>query len=51
MKVENGKIAEATEKELFSLYLGNGFDDIFPFPDYLQRMKNAGVVIQKELIL
>ena len=45
MKVENGKIVEATESELFDYYLTRGWNDIMSFPDYLEKMKNAGVKI------
>lgn len=48
MKVENGKIVEATENEMFRHYLDHGFDDIFSFPDYLFRCQVAGTVILKE---
>lgn len=42
MKVENGKIVEATEDELFSLYLDRGMDDVMDFHEYKRRMQNAG---------
>lgn len=45
MNVEDGKIVEATESELFDYYLTHGWDDIMSFPDYLEKMKNAGVKI------
>ena len=45
MKVENGKIIEATESELFSLYLEREMDDIMDFNEYKYRMKNAGCVV------
>lgn len=47
MKVENGKIVEATESELFDYYLTRGWDDIMSFPDYLEKMKSAGVEVVK----
>lgn len=43
MKVENDKIVEATEDELFDYYLTRGWDDVMSFPDYLEKMKSAGV--------
>ena len=48
MKVENGKIIEATEIELFENYLKLGFDDIFDFHTYKRRCESAGVKIIEE---
>jgi len=45
MKIENNKIVEATEDELFSEYLRKGLDDIYSFPDYIDRMMRVGVKI------
>jgi hypothetical protein len=45
MKVENGKIIEITESELFTLYLRRGMDDIYSFPQYVEMFKKAGCVI------
>lgn len=45
MTITNGKIVEATEKELFSYYLTRGFDDLMSFPDFLDRMKHGGCTI------
>lgn len=42
MKVENGKIVEVTENELFSLYLERGMDDVMDFHEYRWRMEKAG---------
>ena len=33
MKIHNNKIVEATEDELFSIYLDKGYDDIMSFTD------------------
>lgn len=46
MKVENGKIVEATEGELFSLYLDRGMDDIMDFHEYRRRMEAAGCAVK-----
>jgi hypothetical protein len=46
MKVENGKIVEATEGELFSLYLDRGMDDVMDFNEYKYRMEKAGCVVK-----
>lgn len=45
MKVENGKIVEITEDELFGLYLKRGMDDIMDFNEYTRRMKASGCII------
>lgn len=42
MKVEDGKIVEATEKELFGLYLERGMDDVMDFHEYRRQMEHAG---------
>lgn len=47
MKVENGKIVEATESELYDYYLTRGWDDVMSFPEYLEKMRSAGVVVNK----
>ena len=41
MKIEDGKIVEATENELFDYYLTRGWDDIMSFPEFLERMKRS----------
>ena len=48
MKLENGKIVEATEDELFGEYLGHCYDDFMSFNDYMYSMKLAGVKIVDE---
>ena len=45
MIIKNGKIAEATEAELFNYYLSRGFDDIMPFKYYMERCESLGTVI------
>lgn len=45
MKIENGRIKEATKSELFSLYLYYEVDDVMPFDEYLEHMRKNGVVI------
>ena len=42
MKVEDGKIVEATENELFGLYLERGMDDVMDFHEYRRRMEHVG---------
>ena len=50
MKIENDKIIQATEDELYSYWLSRGWDDIYPFPEYMQRMKDAGCEIVVETL-
>ena len=45
MKIENDKIVEATENELFEYYLDRGYDDVMMFSDFLCSMRKAGVKI------
>ena len=45
MKIEEGKIVEVTDAELFSLYLKRGMDDIMDFHEYRRRMENAGCTV------
>ena len=45
MKIENEKIIEATENELFDLYLKREMDDIMDFNEYKRQMNNAGCTI------
>ena len=45
MKVENGKIVEITESDLFRLYLDRGMDDIMDFNQYRKNFENAGCVV------
>ena len=45
MEVKDGKIVVIDEDELFSLYLSRGMDDIYSFPDYVERFKAAGTLI------
>ena len=48
MKIENGKIVEATEDELFRKYLDEDWDDFMPFNEYKYRMRQSGVTITEE---
>lgn len=48
MKIENNKIIEATEDELFSLYLKREMDYIMDFNEYKRQMKKVGCVIISE---
>ena len=48
MIIENGKIIEVTENELFSLYLDRGMDDLMDFHEYKRRMEKAGCKVKEE---
>lgn len=42
MRIENGKIIEATRDELFSKWLDEDWCEIMLFDDYISRMERAG---------
>ena len=48
MKIKRNKIIEATENELFQVYLDKGYDDLFPFDLFLSRCKELGTKIIDE---
>lgn len=48
MKIENGKITECTEAELFSYYLSRGYDDLFEFAEYKAACQRAGTTVTEE---
>ena len=48
MKVENGKIVEATESELFDRWLSCDHCEIYPFPYYKWLCQDAGAKIVNE---
>lgn len=45
MKVQNYKIVEATENELFGIWLDRGLDDVMSFTDYKERCTRLGTRI------
>lgn len=45
MKIENDRIVEATENELFEYFLARGYDDIMTFHEFLYAMRKVGVRI------
>ena len=49
MKIENGKIVELTEDELFDLYLKRDMDCFMDFHEYKRRMKSAGCTVTDEI--
>ena len=48
MKIVNNKIVEATEEELFEIYLDRGYDDIMSFTDFLSQCKFYGTVVKED---
>lgn len=48
MKVDNGIIVEATREELRSYWLSRGFDDVYPFDDFVDAMRDAGTKVVDE---
>lgn len=42
MKIENGKIIEATRDELLSKWLDEEWSEIFPFDTYIYIMEREG---------
>ena len=49
MKIVDNKIIEATEDELFDLYLKRGMDDIMDFNEYELKMERAGCVVTNKI--
>lgn len=45
MKVENGKIVEITDDELFSYYLKHEWYEIYDYPTYKEKCKEKGTKI------
>lgn len=48
MKVENGKIIEATEYELFKRWVIFSFCDLYDFDTYIWKLKKLGVKVVAE---
>lgn len=48
MKVENGKVIEATERELLKLYFEKEYEDFMSFKEYIIQLKDMGVNIIDE---
>ncbi|MCR5336654.1 MAG: hypothetical protein K6E42_08935 [Synergistes sp.] len=48
MKVENGKITECTEAELYDYYLSRGYDDLFEFAEYKAACRRAGTKVTED---
>lgn len=48
MKIENGKIIEATRAELYRQWLTGDWDEFMPFEEYIYHMEKAGVEVTEE---
>lgn len=48
MKIDNGKIVEATTMELYKRYLQEDYDSFMTFMEYMWRMENSGCKIVEE---
>lgn len=47
MKIDNGKIVEATTGELYERYLNQGLENIMTFPEYVYQMEREGCVVRR----
>ena len=48
MKIENGKIVEATTSELFSKWLDEDWCEIMSFPEFLDKVEKLGTKVTEE---
>ena len=48
MIVEDGKILEATKRELYQRWLAGDWAEFMPFEEFLYHMEQAGVKITEE---
>lgn len=48
MKIENGKIVEATTAELYERYLRQELENIMTFPEYKSQMERSGCKVKEE---
>lgn len=48
MKIVKGKIISAKRSELIEYYISREMDDIYSLPDYIERMKSAGVIVKAD---
>lgn len=47
MKIENGKIIEATRDELYHMLLTGDWDEFMPFEEYVFHMEQSGVTVRE----
>lgn len=45
MKITDGTITEATEAEMFNYWRTRGYEEIFDFPEFLERCQRLGTTI------
>lgn len=43
MKIENGRIVEVNDSDLWVYYMSRELDDVYSFDNWLYYMKEAGV--------
>lgn len=48
MIIKNNKIIESTERELLSYWSTRKLEDAVSFPEYIDCMKDVGVIVKKE---
>ena len=49
MEIKDGKIAKATDLELYKFWVESGWCDFYPYPEYKDRVKALGTeVIEDE---
>ena len=48
MKIKDGIILEATERELLKLYFEKGYEEFMSFKEYIIQLKDMGVKIIHE---
>lgn len=51
MKIENGKILEATSAEIYTLYLDREMDNVMSFDEYVMNLEALGVTINNNPVL
>lgn len=45
MTIDNNKITEITDDELYERYLRRGMDELMDFNEYKRRMREAGALV------
>ena len=48
MKIDKGKIIEATTAELYEKWLDQGLENIMTFPEYLHTMEDSGCKVRRD---
>lgn len=47
MTIVDGNITKASESELYKYYLSRGYDEVYSFTDFMERLKNLGCEIEE----